>query len=267
MPTHSIALSSAIDGLVRMAPPSWLGEACAVIRSWEKKSSTAECIASLPITPNGDLADQLNSVVRLAQGLVSWESLSVSIEVCASVRSRWESEQQIELLWSGPSPASELPARRIDQILYDLANSATREILLVTFAAYRVKLLTEALSSAVSRGVSVRLVLEFETASKGQLSMDAVKAFPWELISKADIFYWPLKARGLNEFGKPGKLHAKIAVVDNHALLSSANLTDDAFNRNLEIGTLISGGEIPERLRNHFGALISSATLVRWSPE
>lgn len=263
----TVELSSAIDALVRMAPHSWLAEVCAAIRSWEKKSSTAECIASLPITPNGDLADQLNSVVRLAQGLVSWESLSLSIEVCASLRSRWEGEQQIELLWSGPSPTSGLPARRINQVLYDLANSATRDILLVTFVAYRVKLLTEALSSAVSRGVSVRLVLEFEKASQGQLSMDAVKAFPRELISKADIFYWPLKARGLNEFGKPGKLHAKVSVVDSRALLSSANLTDDAFNRNLEIGTLISGGEIPERLRNHFDALISSGTLVRWSPE
>jgi cardiolipin synthase len=28
----------------------------------------------------------------------------------------------------------------------------------------------------------------------------------------------------------PGKLHAKAAVVDNQVLLSSANLTEDAFN-------------------------------------
>jgi len=195
---------------------------------------------------------------------MSWESLALSIGVCASVRSRWESEQRIELLWSGPSPANGLPARRIDQVLYDLINSATRDILLVTFAAYRVKLLSETLASAIGRGVSVRLVLEFEQASQGQLSMDAVNAFPRDLISKAEIYYWPLRARSLNEFGRPGKLHAKVAAVDNQALFSSANLTDDAFNRNLEIGALISGGEIPERLRNHFEELISSGTLVRW---
>jgi len=235
-----------------------------VIRSWPEKSCATGRISTLPVTNNGDLAAQLNGVVNLAQGSISWESLALSIEVCASARSKWEREQHIELLWSGPSPGSALPARRIDQVLYDHINSATRDVLLVTFAAYRIKLLSDTLLSAVGRGVSVRLVLEFEQESDGQLSLDAVKAFPRGLITNAKIFYWPLKARGINELGRPGKLHAKVAVVDNHALFSSANLTDDAFNRNLEIGTLISGGEIPERLRNHFEELISSGTLVLW---
>jgi hypothetical protein len=59
-----------------------------------------------------------------------------------------------------------------------------REILLVTFAAYKVKLLTEALNSAIRRNVSVRLVLEFEETSLNQLSMDALKAFPPDLIAQ-----------------------------------------------------------------------------------
>jgi cardiolipin synthase A/B len=82
----------------------------------------------------------------------------------------------------------------------------------------------------------------------------------------AEIFYWPIEKRELNLFGKPGKLHAKAAVVDKQALLSSANLTDDAFLRNLELGVLFLGGEMPGKLRRHFEYLISAGTLLRWNP-
>lgn len=67
-------------------------------------------------------------------------------------------------------------------------------------------------------------------------------------------------------FAQPGKLHAKAAVVDKQALLSSANLTDDAFLRNLELGVLFMGGEMPGKLRRHFDHLISAGTLLRWNP-
>jgi phosphatidylserine/phosphatidylglycerophosphate/cardiolipin synthase-like enzyme len=157
-----------------------------------------------------------------------------------------------------------MPARRIDQALYDLISSADQEILLITFAAHKIHRLAETLAAALRRGVRIRLLLEFEAQSQHQLSMDALKAFPADLRSKAEIFFWPLEKRELNSFGKPGKLHAKAAVIDNQALLSSANLTDDAFLRNLELGVLFAGGDIPSRLREHFEHLVASGMLVRW---
>jgi cardiolipin synthase A/B len=106
----------------------------------------------------------------------------------------------------------------------------------------------------------------FGDQSHYQLSNDALKAFPADLQGKAEIFYWPVEKRELNLFGKPGKLHAKAAVVDKQALLSSANLTDDAFLRNLELGVLFMGGEMPTKLRQHFEHLIAAGTLLRWNP-
>jgi hypothetical protein len=104
--------------------------------------------------------------------------------------SRWRQEQHIELLWTGPSPASQIPARRIDQVLYDLIESAKRDILLVTFAAHKISRLTDGLVRALNRGVQVRLILEFEEASQGQLSMDALNAFPVVICQKAQLYYW-----------------------------------------------------------------------------
>lgn len=173
-----------------------------------------------------------------------------------------------ELLWAGPSPASGMSARRIDQVLYDMIARAKRDILLVTFAAHKVRRLAEALTSASKRPqVRIRLVLEFGAESQNQLSHDALKAFPIELQNKAEIYYWPLEKRELNMFGKPGKLHAKAAVVDDEALLSSANLTDDAFLRNLELGALFTSGDMPAKLREHFEHLVATGTLARRNPQ
>jgi phosphatidylserine/phosphatidylglycerophosphate/cardiolipin synthase-like enzyme len=166
---------------------------------------------------------------------MSWEALGAAIYVGFAMLYRWRLEHRAELL-TGPSPASQIPARRIDQVLYDLIGSAKREILLVTFAAYKISRLTDGLVLAIGRGVSVRLILEFEEASAGQLSMDALKAFPAALCQQANIYYWPLEKREKNVLGHPGKLHAKVAVIDDRIVFSSANLTDDAFSRNLELG-------------------------------
>jgi|ERR1700733_9156268 hypothetical protein len=74
-----------------------------------------------------------------------------------------------------------------------------------------------------------------------------------DLQEEAEIFYWPAGRHELNLSGKPGKLHAKAAVVDKRSLLASANLTDDVFIRNLELGVLFMGGEKPAKLRQHLG--------------
>jgi cardiolipin synthase len=181
--------------------------------------------------------------------------------MCASLRDCWHFEHNTELLWAGPAPASRMPARRIDQVLYDLIATAESDILLITFAAHKIRRLAKVLASALRRGVRVLLVLEFGDQSHDQLSHDALKAFPEDLREKAEIFYWPVEKRELNQFGKPGTLHAKAAVVDKQALLSSANLTDDAFLRHLELGVLFIGGEMPTKLRQHFEHLIAAGTL------
>jgi len=258
-------LSGAIKKLIEQAPSPWLEELCAELRSWPTGANGATLLHKLPPTHNGDLAFQSREVVKLCHGQVSWEALGTAISLLAAVCAKCQTEQQIELLWAGPPPPTGMPARRIDQALYDLISCAEREILLITFAAHKIQRLADNLAVASRRGVGVRLLLEFESQSQHQLSRDALKAFPADLRTRADVYYWPLEKRELNLSGRPGKLHAKAAVVDNQALLSSANLTDDAFLRNLELGALFTGGDLPVRLREHFEHLVGNGTLVRWS--
>jgi hypothetical protein len=79
---------------------------------------------------------------------------------------------------------------------------------------------------------------------------------------QARIYYWPLAHRARNQAGRPGKLHAKCAIVDDVAIIGSANLTDDAFNRNMELGTLVRGVAMVSAISGHFDELIRRGTLV-----
>ena len=59
-----------------------------------------------------------------------------------------------------------------------------------------------------------------------------------------------------------GVLHAKAVVVDGEvALVSSANLTAAALDRNIELGLLVRGGGIPRRLEAHFAELRAGGVL------
>ena len=61
----------------------------------------------------------------------------------------------------------------------------------------------------------------------------------------------------------PGKLHVKCAVVDGTALVGSGNLTDDAFNRNMELGLAVNDGATADAIYDHFMALAERGELRR----
>jgi cardiolipin synthase len=252
--------TTAIENLIRKAPADWLTSVCEALRSFVASASEEFVLQRLPSTHNADLSFLATKAVRQASSMMSWEALSWILQTTHASYQRNQAEQHIELLWSGPSPADQISARRIDQALYDLIANAKRDILLITFAAARIERLTTELLKAIQRGVRIRLILEFEQSSEGQLSYDAIKAFPAALTAAAEIYYWPVEKRERNQAGRPGKLHSKLAIVDDAALVSSANLTDDAFNRNLELGVLTRNRAVLRTTQEHVNTLIADGT-------
>lgn len=161
-----------------------------------------------------------------------------------------------------PTAPGRFPVRRLDQVLYDLISTAQRRIVLVTFAAHRVPHLCTHLTRAVQRGVELTLIVESEAESEGQLTRDAIAAFSTVPSSGTRLYYWPLAQRDRNQAGRPGKLHVKCAIIDDVALIGSANLTDDAFNRNMELGLLVREEPTVSALTHHFDELILRGVLV-----
>jgi cardiolipin synthase A/B len=200
---------------------------------------------------NPDLAWSLAQAFREAQG-TDWREIAGAMMVIDQLVGG--KKPFTEFIWSGP-PNGRFPVRRIDQVLYDLITGAQRRMLLVTFAAYRIAHLCNHLLSAVKRGVGLTLIIEREDASEGQLSLDALNAFRQLPLERTTILYWPIDKRERNQAGYPGKLHAKCAIIDDIAIVSSANFTDDAFNRNMELGLVLRDPTLVQSLFLHFAEL------------
>lgn len=252
-----------LEKLIRKVPATWLIKACETLKSLSADTPVDGVCRLMPSTLNSDLSFLAEQVIRQADQVMSWEALGWVLESNFQAHRKWMVDQRVELLWSGPSPANEIPVRRIDQSLYDLIATAKNEILLVTFAAAKIKRLADSLFAAVERGVAVRLLLEFEQESEGQLSFDALKAFPVDLVRQVEVYCWPLVKRERNQAGRPGKLHAKLALIDDQVIVSSANLTDDAFNRNLELGVLLQSKNLRTTVKRYFEGLVIAGLIEK----
>jgi len=91
-------------------------------------------------------------------------------------------------------------------------------------------------------------------------SLDAMKDLARHSESFRHIYTWPRESGN----GKPiVNLHVKCMVADRDLLLlGSANLTQAAMERNMELGILLHGGPHPGHIRDHFQWLIRDAVLV-----
>jgi len=191
---------------------------------------------------------------------VSSEAVALALRASGRTAERLAAEQRFEIAWTGPGTET-VPLRRVDQVLYELVETSKKGVLLVSYAAYKAEKAMESLRRAAERGVRVELVMELSQQSGGKIAFDSVDEIRAN-VPQARIFYWPLEKRPANESRRYGSMHAKCLVVDGEAaLISSANLTDNALELNMELGLLIRGGTIPARLAEHFNQLMSMGTL------
>lgn len=165
----------------------------------------------------------------------------------------------VELTWTGPS-SGQVPARHTEQVLMEVINAAQRRLFIVSFVAYHVESIAKALTEAVERGVQIDVLLESSTAHGGRVDHDSAEAMR-KAVPSARLFAWSAREKGAGD-QYPGVVHAKGAVADGRvAFITSANLTSAAMERNMELGVLITGGNLPEELHNHLEALITTRVL------
>src|SRR5262249_53804680 len=81
----------------------------------------------------------------------------------------------------------------------------------------------------------------------------------WPGASRPNVYYDP---RALELDGPGGVLHAKAVVADDEAVfVTSANLTEAALDRNIELGLLIRDPALAATVSNHFRRLIECSLL------
>ena len=167
----------------------------------------------------------------------------------------------MELVWTGPS-TGQVPVRHTEQVLCEVIEAAKRRLFLVSFVAYEVDSIIRALHGAIGRQVQIDVLLESSDKHGGRVTYDSVKAMK-SILPSIDVYVWSSNRKSL-----PGQLsgavHAKCAIADGElAFITSANLTSAAMERNMELGVLVKGGELPIELHRHLEALISTKVIEK----
>ena len=175
---------------------------------------------------------------------------------------RLRRELQVEAVWTGPRVGA-AGLRRTEQVLLEMIGAAQVSIWLVTFAAYRVPLVSGALRAAIARGVRLQLVLEDREVSEGKVTFDPWPALAAAGLRGAEVFVWPIDQRPRDERGRHGTLHAKGLVVDDRmAFITSANMTEDALNINMELGVALHVPHAVRQIADQLRGLVSQGVLV-----
>ncbi|MGI8960805.1 MAG: DISARM system phospholipase D-like protein DrmC [Bryobacteraceae bacterium] len=226
--------------------------------------------ANDPKIINGFSPHSRREIVRLL--LTAWRreapellpgAISAALTAVAANIEQARTDESVELVWTGPD-SEVIPVRHTEQVLLEMIERASSHLTLVSYAVHRIGRIREALLSASARGIRVRIVLEGADPQDSPETYKTLWSIGPELASSASIYFWPEAKRVKDANGKTGRLHVKCLVVDDVRLyLSSANLTEQAFTLNMELGLLLHGAKAARQIEMQFDALIRRGILMK----
>ena len=244
-------LLDAIAALVSLVSPEKVQAVAARVRRTDaSKAATAlPSVVGTPVASN--VVEQL--VTAWQNTDVGADELASMLLVASHVYTKAASEQSTELVWTGPTTPF-VSARRTEQALLQVINSAEQSLFITSFVAYDVSTIVKALNAANDRGVAISMLLELSQDHGGSITFDTIGKMR-TLVPAAKLYAWRDKVDPFAD----GRVHAKVAVADKTScFITSANLTGYAMEKNMEAGVLISGGSIPRLLDDHLRSLVDT---------
>lgn len=242
-------LLDAIAALVSLVSPEKVQAVAARVRRTDA-SMAATALPSVVGTPvASSVVEQLAAAWQNTK--VGSDELALMLIAASHVYAKAASEQSTELVWTGPTTPF-VSARRTEQALLQVINSAEQSLFITSFVAYDVSTIVKALNAANDRAVAISMLLELSQDHGGSITFDAIGKMR-TLVPAANLYVWRDKADPFSD----GRVHAKVAVADGRmCFITSANLTGHAMEMNMEAGVLISGGRIPALLADHLKSLL-----------
>lgn len=175
-----------------------------------------------------------------------------------------------DLVWSGPAVPG-VAARDTRRVYEELLGAAEHTVWASSYAFFDGPRVFEVLARRMESmpSLQVTLLLNIQrrrgdtTAADGLVRRfaDQFWGSAWPGSSRPRVFFDP---RSLELDGPEGVLHAKAVVADDEAVfVTSANLTEAALDRNIEVGLLVRDHALALSVTSHFRGLIERGVLSR----
>jgi phosphatidylserine/phosphatidylglycerophosphate/cardiolipin synthase-like enzyme len=172
---------------------------------------------------------------------------------------------RVSLVWTGPDTRASR-SRDTAVVVRELFESARRSVLIAGFWFWNAKEIFKPLGEQMRRdGVEVSLFVDLGQylSQSGTTVETALSTFMRESWNPGDpapgVFYDPRPSAESRV-----KLHAKCIVVDERrVLITSANFTDRAQTRNVEVGAFVEDPELARTLVAQWTGLVDAGVMVR----
>jgi phosphatidylserine/phosphatidylglycerophosphate/cardiolipin synthase-like enzyme len=178
---------------------------------------------------------------------------------------------RVELVWTGPEVGPGT-SRDTAVVLQSLFDRAERSVLLAGFAVFNGRQVFDRLAANMSRNPSLEVTMFLNisrSSGDGRPEAKIVSDFRRKFIAEhwpgeklPELYYDP---RALaSEPVKKSVLHAKCVVIDDRwSFITSANFTEAAQERNIEVGVLLDDPSNAAVLKERFLALSRAGWLRR----
>ena len=176
----------------------------------------------------------------------------------------------VEVVVSGPDAAR--AARDTAVVMRQLFARARRRVLAVGFAVHQGKSVFGTLAERLDddRSFEATLCIDVrrhpgDTSLDGEIARRFANEFvrdEWPGTRLPRVYYDPRSLEPASQ--TTSALHAKCVVIDGtEALVTSANFTEAAQQRNIELGLLLDAEPVARRIERHFISLIQNRFLER----
>jgi phosphatidylserine/phosphatidylglycerophosphate/cardiolipin synthase-like enzyme len=199
------------------------------------------------------------------------EQIATTLEIIRADRAnRPRLEDVLELVTTGPDVTG-IASRDTGVVVRELFANARQSVLVAGYAVYQGQKVFQALADRMLEipGLSVRLFLDIQrphgdTTSSSELIRRFAARFrqsQWPNERPLPQVYFDPRSLDI-EADKRACLHAKTVVVDSrYVFVSSANFTEAAHFRNIEIGITFDSPTLAQQVSSFFDLLLSAKQL------
>ena len=204
------------------------------------------------------IAEWLNTVGATG---CSAEAMALWLDSLAESREHRDITQQAIQLVS-TAPMGDLAMHRdTSVVVQDLFQRAKRSLLLSTYGIYggREIFRTLAVRMESAAELRVRMFLNIQAQGNAGTFAQDFRRYHWPEDAPLPEVYYDVRSQGTVAHGEAAVMHAKCIVMDvEEVLVTSANFTEAAQHRNIEVGLLVRSAVIARQVTEFFDGLVSA---------
>ncbi len=226
-------------------------------------------VSIMRLCPSSDSRILAEELVRLNESGWSPAQLAELSDAILAAKQPNADSVPVELVWSGPE-ATGIVNRDTGVVTRELFGQATSDVVLVGFAVHQGREIFSRLTQRMAElpALRVRLFLDIRRpGGPARPARQTAKEFTahflateWPSVKLPELYFDPRSLA--DESTYRSSLHAKCVVIDRFvSLVTSANFTEAAQQRNIEVGALISSAAFSSQLVGHFEKLVEVGAL------